>query len=86
MSVCLVVSSNKVSVIKYSTPLVPLNWQSEERKRDLLNEIMLEEQRGREISLNLKELLTENRSEANEKTSRMRKVSIPFAPIILFVH
>ncbi|KFK26678.1 hypothetical protein AALP_AA8G278700 [Arabis alpina] len=49
--------------------------ESEKRKRDLLAEIMLEEQHGTEISLSLKELLTENRSEANEKTSRMRKRS-----------
>lgn len=37
---------------------------------------MLEEQRGRELSVNLKELLIENSSEADEKPSRMRKVSI----------
>ncbi|KAJ4906061.1 hypothetical protein Rs2_09719 [Raphanus sativus] len=49
--------------------------ESEERKRDLLAEIMLEEQRGRELSMNLKELLTENSSEADEKPSRMRKRS-----------
>ncbi|VVB13505.1 unnamed protein product [Arabis nemorensis] len=62
-----------VSTVKksYATIL----QESEERKRDLLAEIMLEEERGREISLSLKELLTENSSEANEKTSRMRKRS-----------
>ncbi|CAH2070788.1 unnamed protein product [Thlaspi arvense] len=49
--------------------------ESEERKRDLLAEIMLEEQRGRELSMNLKELLTENSSEADEKPLRMRKRS-----------
>ncbi|KAF8083533.1 hypothetical protein N665_0767s0008 [Sinapis alba] len=49
--------------------------ESEERKRDLLAEIMLEEQRGKELSMNLKELLTENSSEADEKPSRMRKRS-----------
>ncbi|CAH8340293.1 unnamed protein product [Eruca vesicaria subsp. sativa] len=49
--------------------------ESEERKRDLLAEIMLEEQRGRELSMNLKELLTENSSEADVKPSRMRKRS-----------
>uniref|UniRef100_A0A1J3H580 Uncharacterized protein n=1 Tax=Noccaea caerulescens TaxID=107243 RepID=A0A1J3H580_NOCCA len=49
--------------------------ESEERKRDLLAEIMLEEERGRELSMNLKELLTENSSESNETTSRMRKRS-----------
>lgn len=37
---------------------------------------MLEEQRGRELSVNLKELLIENSSVADEKPSRMRKVSI----------
>ncbi|XP_010442012.2 PREDICTED: uncharacterized protein LOC104725102 [Camelina sativa] len=49
--------------------------ESEERKRDLLAEIMLEEQRGRELSMNLKELLTENSSEAEEKPLRTRKRS-----------
>ncbi|KAJ0229295.1 Uncharacterized protein HA466_0317720 [Hirschfeldia incana] len=50
--------------------------ESEERKRDLLAEIMLEEQqRGKELSMNLKELLTENSSDADEKPSRMRKRS-----------
>ncbi|CAA7055898.1 unnamed protein product [Microthlaspi erraticum] len=36
---------------------------------------MLEEERGRELSLNLKNLLTENSSESNETTARMRKRS-----------
>ncbi|EOA13082.1 hypothetical protein CARUB_v10026087mg [Capsella rubella] len=49
--------------------------ESEDRKRDLLAEIMLEEQRGRELSMNLKELLTENSSEAEEKPLRTRKRS-----------
>ncbi|CAF2124814.1 hypothetical protein HID58_010473 [Brassica napus] len=49
--------------------------ESEERKRDLLAEIMLEERRGRELSTNLKELLIENSSEADEKPSRTRKRS-----------
>ncbi|XP_010482346.1 PREDICTED: uncharacterized protein LOC104761027 isoform X1 [Camelina sativa] len=49
--------------------------ESEERKRDLLAEIMLEEQRGRELSMNLNELLTENSSEAEEKPLRTRKRS-----------
>lgn len=42
----------------------------------MLAEIMLEEERGRELSMNLKELLTENSSEAEEKPLRTRKVSI----------
>jgi hypothetical protein len=49
--------------------------ESEERKRELLAEIMLEEQRGRELSVNLKEILTENSSEAEEKPLRTRKRS-----------
>ncbi|ESQ43580.1 hypothetical protein EUTSA_v10013029mg [Eutrema salsugineum] len=49
--------------------------ESEERKRDLLAEIMLEQQRSREHSMNLKELLAENSSEADEKPSRTRKRS-----------
>ncbi|KAF8099631.1 hypothetical protein N665_0240s0006 [Sinapis alba] len=49
--------------------------ESEERKRDLMAEIILEEQRGKELSMNLKELLIENSSEADEKPSRMRKRS-----------
>ncbi|KAG7537376.1 hypothetical protein ISN44_As13g012710 [Arabidopsis suecica] len=49
--------------------------ESEERKRDLLAEIMLEDERGRELSMNLKELLTENSSEADEKPLRTRKRS-----------
>lgn len=72
----MVVSFTEESTTKYTMPLFPLNWQSEERKRDLLAEIMLEEQRGRELSMNLKELLTEKSSEAEEKLLRTRKVSI----------
>ncbi|CAN8302506.1 unnamed protein product [Cochlearia groenlandica] len=49
--------------------------ESEERKRDLLAEIMLEEERSKELSMNLKELLIEDSSESNEKPSRMRKRS-----------
>lgn len=45
----------------------------------MLAEIMLEEERGRELSMNLKELLTENSSESNETTSRMRKVTTTFS-------
>ncbi|KAL1213814.1 hypothetical protein V5N11_009991 [Cardamine amara subsp. amara] len=62
-----------ISTVKkgYATKL----QESEERKRDLLAEIMLEEKRGRELSMNLKELLTENSSEAEEKPLRTRKRS-----------
>lgn len=74
-SLC-IASFNEESTTKHTTHLFSLNWQSEERKRDLLAEIMLEERRGRELSTNLKELLIENSSEADEKPSRTRKVSI----------
>lgn len=72
----LIASFIEESTTKHTTHLFSLNWQSEERKRDLLAEIMLEERRGRELSTNLKELLIENSSEADEKPSRTRKVSI----------
>ncbi|CAA7017014.1 unnamed protein product [Microthlaspi erraticum] len=63
--------ANSTSTKGYATKL----QESEERKRELLAEIMLEEERGRELSLNLKNLLTENSSESNETTARMRKRS-----------
>ncbi|XP_010525325.1 PREDICTED: uncharacterized protein LOC104803143 [Tarenaya hassleriana] len=55
----------------YATKLV----ESEERKRDLLAEILLEEQRGKELSKIVKGLLTESGSEVSQKPSRPRKRS-----------
>lgn len=50
-------------------------FQSEKRKQDLLAEILLEEQRGRELSKIVKELLPDSKDTASvEKPSRARKV------------
>ncbi|XP_010555535.1 PREDICTED: uncharacterized protein LOC104825006 isoform X2 [Tarenaya hassleriana] len=49
--------------------------ESEERKRDLLAEILLEDQRGKELSKIVKGLLTESSSEVSQKPSRARKRS-----------
>lgn len=52
-----------------------LNLQSEKRKRDLLSEIVLEEQRSRELSKIVKELLPErNNSVRTEKPPQSRRV------------
>jgi hypothetical protein len=51
-----------------------LNSQSEKRKQDLLAEIVLEEQRGRELSKTVKELLPDPKKTAIGKPSRARKV------------
>ncbi|XP_028118529.1 uncharacterized protein LOC114316064 isoform X2 [Camellia sinensis] len=57
---------------KYTTKLE----QSEKRKQDLLAEIALEEQHGRELSKIVRELLPDPKSSANaEKPSRARKRS-----------
>ncbi|CAL5327401.1 unnamed protein product [Camellia sinensis] len=57
---------------KYATKLE----QSEKRKQDLLAEIALEEQHGRELSKIVRELLPDPKSSANaEKPSRARKRS-----------
>jgi hypothetical protein len=57
-----------------------LNSQSEKRKQDLLADIVLEEQRGRELSKTVKELLPEPKKTATGKPSRARKV------LSLFLH
>lgn len=44
------------------------------RKQDLLAEIVLEEQRGRELSKIVKELLTDPKNTVLEKPTRARKV------------
>lgn len=51
------------------------NLQSEKRKQDLLSEIVLEEQRNRELSKIVKELLPEqNNSVRTEKPPQSRRV------------
>ncbi|KAI9108815.1 hypothetical protein K1719_020120 [Acacia pycnantha] len=49
--------------------------QSEKRKQDLLTEMVLEEQRGRELSKIVKELLPDKKNDAIQKPSRARKRS-----------
>ncbi|KAF7838201.1 uncharacterized protein G2W53_006683 [Senna tora] len=49
--------------------------QSEKRKQDLLDEIVLEEQRGRELSKIVKELLPDTKNNAVQKPLRARKRS-----------
>lgn len=51
-----------------------LNWQSEKRKQDLLAEILLEEQHGRELSKVVKDLLPDPKNSVVEKPLRARKV------------
>nr|KJB38762.1 hypothetical protein B456_006G270900 [Gossypium raimondii]KJB38763.1 hypothetical protein B456_006G270900 [Gossypium raimondii] len=51
--------------------------KSEKRRQDLLAEILLEEQHGRELSKIVKELLPEPKSSIVEKPGRARKVQIP---------
>ncbi|XP_010646337.1 uncharacterized protein LOC100249354 isoform X2 [Vitis vinifera] len=71
--------SNNSDVLDVST--VRRNYatkleQSEKRKQDLLAEILLEEQRGRELSKIVKELLPDSKDTASvEKPSRARKRS-----------
>lgn len=52
--------------------------QSEKRKQELLAEILLEEQRGRELSKIVQELLPDPKVSVVEKPSRARKVNISF--------
>lgn len=53
-----------------------LELQSEKRKQDLLAEMLLEEQRGRELSKIMKELLPDPKDlVAVENPSRVRKVT-----------
>ena len=52
-------------------------WQSEKRRQDLLAEILLEEQHGREISKIVKELLPEPKNTIVEKPVRAGKVQLP---------
>ncbi|KAJ6882427.1 hypothetical protein NC651_028888 [Populus alba x Populus x berolinensis] len=49
--------------------------QSEKRKQDLLAKLLLEEQRGRDISKIVKELLSDPKNTVEEKPSRARKRS-----------
>lgn len=52
------------------------NRQSEKRKQDLLAEIVLEEQRGRELSKIVQEMLPDTKNNAMQKPSRTRKVHV----------
>ncbi|XP_028765141.1 uncharacterized protein LOC114723154 isoform X2 [Neltuma alba] len=71
--------SNNSDVL-HSVSCIRMNYeteleQSEKRKQDLLAEIVLEEQRGRELSKIVKELLPDKKNEAIQKPSRARKRS-----------
>lgn len=58
-----------------------LALQSEKRKQELLAEIVLEEQRGRELSKIVQELLPDPKVSVVEKPSRARKVMSPFCSL-----
>lgn len=71
--------------------LINLIWnlQSQKRKQDLLAEMMLEEQRGRELSKIVREILPDsNNSAVEKKPPRARKVFFFFSeflfPLLLF--
>lgn len=56
--------------------------QSEKRKQELLAEILLEEQRGRELSKIVQELLPDPKVSVVEKPSCARKVASLFCSLL----
>lgn len=62
-----------------------LKFQSEKRKQELLAEIVYEEQRGRELSKIVNELIPAKEDNRIQSPSRTRKVLIAIVLVLLMI-